>query len=67
MITALTVADFLRRAALTYGDRIGIVDLTSRQGRSNLIYGRVAARWPSHAAAPAPRHRARRTGRHRLP
>jgi acyl-CoA synthetase (AMP-forming)/AMP-acid ligase II len=53
MITALTIADFLERASLVYGSRIGIVDEPDQPAPSlgSLTYRRVADLARSQAAA----------------
>ncbi len=60
MKVALTVVDFLRRAELVYGDRIGLVDEPDQPAESwgALTYKRVAelARGPSRRSR-SPRHR----------
>lgn len=53
MIVALTVADFLERAALVYGDRIGIVDEPDQPAPSlgAITYRQAAELATSYAAA----------------
>ena len=53
MIVPLTVNDFLRRAELVYGDRVGVIDEPNQPAESwgSLTYGEIAARARSQAAA----------------
>ena len=53
MLTPLTIADFLERSSLVYGDRIGIVDEPDQPAPSlgNLTYQRIAELTRSYAAA----------------
>jgi fatty-acyl-CoA synthase len=53
MITPLTIADFLDRASLVYGDRVGVVDEPDQPAPShrNLTYRRIAELSRSYAAA----------------
>ena len=53
MIVPLTVNDFLRRAELVYGDRVGVIDEPNQPAESwgSLTYGEIAARARAQAAA----------------
>ncbi|HMT60668.1 MAG TPA: AMP-dependent synthetase, partial [Microthrixaceae bacterium] len=53
MIVPLTVNDFLRRAELVYGERVGVIDEPNQPAESwgSLTYGEIAARARAQAAA----------------